>query len=351
MTHPADGRSFAGYLPSPPDRRDYPARVFLPRAAEALPAEYSLPFEPPVYDQVGNMCCAYGLSSLKEDQEQVETGTYAAFSPGYIYGNRLPGQYMGEGMYPREALAALTQNGVPPAEILPVAGTFLECRAAYLAHQAEADQAARPQRVQSYVLCQTPADVQGALYHLGSPVLLGANVTKWFCYLVDASGMVKDEPADHFTETSPYMVGGHAMIIMGWRQIDGRLYWVVQNSWGFGWGAGGRCYMPADWPGILEQWAVTDRHPNGRKLRLTMGSRTMQLVWPEPDGTERVEELQMDVEPVIVAGRTLVPPRFVADGLTRLLATGSSPGPILPLPVTDPVGRVLYVDLVIPDPE
>jgi soluble lytic murein transglycosylase len=32
---------------------------------------------------------------------------------------------------------------------------------------------------------------------------------------------------------------GHSLCIIGWRTINNRLYWIVQNSWGYEWGVNG----------------------------------------------------------------------------------------------------------------
>jgi hypothetical protein len=37
--------------------------------------------------------------------------------------------------------------------------------------------------------------------------------------------------------------GGHAVALVGWKEILGKLYWVFQNSWGQRWGDGGFFYV------------------------------------------------------------------------------------------------------------
>lgn len=352
MTHPADYR-VPGCLPSPPDRRDFPARAFLPRTADPVPNDYDLPFTVDALDQgLTGMCNAFAEAVLKTVQEWDERGVRTPYSPGYIYGNRLPGQYQGEGMYPREGLATLVKCGIAPLDVLPVTGTYEECRDAYLAKQAEADRAALPQRVLSYVLCTTAAEAQGAIYHLRSPVLIGSNITKMFSWVTGADGIVRDEPADHFDENSPSYWGCHAMIIIGWRQLNGRLYWVVQNSWGPGWADHGRCLLPADWPGLLEMWAITDRHPAGRRVRFDIGSNVATLTWPQPGGPDLTDTMALDVPAQIVGNRLVLPVRAESWALSRLLTPGEPwPGDLIPLPITDATGRVQAVEIVIPSPE
>jgi C1A family cysteine protease len=53
---------------------------------------------------------------------------------------------------------------------------------------------------------------------------------------------------DGIVDTHKYLeseyVGGHAMAIIGWKYIDGKLHWEVQNSWGSNWGDDGYCFIP-----------------------------------------------------------------------------------------------------------
>lgn len=43
------------------------------------------------------------------------------------------------------------------------------------------------------------------------------------------------------------MVGGHAMMCVGWKVIDDREYFIVRNSWGTTWGDKGYCYIPVEY--------------------------------------------------------------------------------------------------------
>lgn len=42
------------------------------------------------------------------------------------------------------------------------------------------------------------------------------------------------------------IIGGHAVVFIGWKQIDGRTYFVVKNSWGTDFGDKGYLYFPLD---------------------------------------------------------------------------------------------------------
>lgn len=57
----------------------------------------------------------------------------------------------------------------------------------------------------------------------------------------DGDKMITPPPA---TEE---IVGNHAMLIIGWNTIGGRLYFRVLNSWGTRWRDNGLCWMSADY--------------------------------------------------------------------------------------------------------
>lgn len=330
-----------GRLPTPPDRRDYPAKSFLPPLTATLPAEYTIPFLPPVLDQSDtSMCADFSIRSLKEAQEQVERGRYEAMASGYVYGNRRETDYQGEGMFTREALRTLLDYGIPPASVFIAMGSYASCRDLYRAHRAAADESARHQRISAYAACSGEQEVMQALYSLKAPVYIGITATASFAWFTRADGMVADEPIGNFQRGSAHWLGGHAMIVVGWRRIDGRLYWIVQNSWGTAWGDGGRCYMPAHWLGIDELWIVTDRRPRGKGVRFKIGQPAVEHL--SEDGSQVTRAVKIDTAPFLQSGRTQVPLRAFTDAIAEL--TGVR---VAILPAVDPDGNPVHVDLVL----
>lgn len=58
---------------------------------------------------------------------------------------------------------------------------------------------------------------------------------------------------DRFWVPGGKELGGHAVVLTGW---DKRGF-VLQNSWGTEWGAGGKMTMPdSDWKYVLESWTI-----------------------------------------------------------------------------------------------
>lgn len=304
-----------GCLPSPADHRDYPARAFLAAAPAQLPESFVLPLDTPAYDQGSTgMCVDFSIRTLKEVQESSERGYRQALANGYIYGNRGPGDWQGEGMYPREALTTLVRFGIPPASVFTHVGTYEDCRAAYQAARELADGAAVPQRIRSYVRCWTTEEAQRALVELRSPLLLAAAVTRKFAFWTSLAGVVADQPQECFEPGHPEYLGGHAMIVYGYRVLDGRLHWRVRNSWGEEWGENGDCWMPVDWLGIWELWAATDANSRGRTIELTIGIpeiRTLTLT----DDQEHLFTLALDAAPLLRDGRAFLPFRALGETL------------------------------------
>ncbi len=42
------------------------------------------------------------------------------------------------------------------------------------------------------------------------------------------------------------ILGGHAVMCVGYTYIDSKLYYIIRNSWGSDWGDHGYCFMPAE---------------------------------------------------------------------------------------------------------
>ena len=246
-----------GVIPSKQDPRDYRVAAFVP-VGDTFPTEYIVPYVPKIYDQGQyGMCVAFSCAAIKESQEYAERNIQKRYSPGFIYGNRKAGDYTGEGMEPREALKNLVTDGVPEYARFSTVGTYYEC---YSNIQIVKDQIydyARPQVISSYVRIYTEQEAMTALTKLG-PVLLTIAVYNSF-YNPPSTGII---PSVGLNES---ITGYHALTIVGWKMINGKKYWIVNNSWGTGWGKSGQCYIPVGYKGINEMWSITDVHPTAER--------------------------------------------------------------------------------------
>lgn len=240
-----------GVRPSKDDPRDY-----LVRNVMATPTAFPESFECspliPIHDQdIFGMCVAFFATATKEWEEWKERGTFQHLSAAFIYGNRKPGNYEGEGMEPRDALENLRTDGVCPLDMYPIYGTYQTCKQGIT--QAMRD-AALPNVIKSYARATTADELKTALMTSG-PCGIAFPVYESF-EKVGSDGVVP--------LPSGGVVGYHMVMVVGWR-ADGR--WIIQNSWGVNWGDYGRCYMPRDYLTMdpnapedkrMEVWTVVD---------------------------------------------------------------------------------------------
>ena len=243
-----------GMLPSPPDFRDYRLYEFADIETD-LPDNYLVPpyekeTDIPVYDQgYTSMCVAFTGASIKEQHEYREKGTAIKMSAGWIYGNREEGMYMGEGMYPREAWTMLCKSGTPEYNDFPLIGSFGQCYTEVLRLRNTFAEKAMDNRTLSYVALdrKTVDEVKTAIFKTGF-----VNVS--IAVYPDFDG-VRDYLKP---ETSGSLRGYHSTVGVGWKRKNGVDYLIILNSWGKDWGKNGLCYMPFNYKGIQEIWAITD---------------------------------------------------------------------------------------------
>mgnify|MGYP003593416554 CR=1 FL=1 len=56
------------------------------------------------------------------------------------------------------------------------------------------------------------------------------------------------------------IIGYHALVVVGYRVVDGRVQFRIRNSWGEAWGDGGRCWLDQDYMTddmTSDLWVVT----------------------------------------------------------------------------------------------
>lgn len=95
-------------------------------------------------------------------------------------------------------------------------------------------------KINSYHSLTTVEDIQTYLAVHQMPVLMGMEVFPSFeSDTVAQTGIV---PMPKKSEAS---LGGHAVLIVGYKKIGRTLYFIVRNSWGEGWGDKGYFYLPA----------------------------------------------------------------------------------------------------------
>jgi C1A family cysteine protease len=74
---------------------------------------------------------------------------------------------------------------------------------------------------------------------LGRPVVIGFSVYESF-----ESQEVADTGVMPMPGKGEQLLGGHAVLVVGYKEIKGEPFWQVRNSWGAAWGQAGYFDMP-----------------------------------------------------------------------------------------------------------
>lgn len=245
---------FNGALASPYDERDYTISMLVPdiASAPALPNEFVLQRPHDIKNQGDiSSCVAHALSTAKEIQEYYQNSA-KMMSVGYIYGNRRGLSYTGEGMYPSEALYNLKKYGVCENSLFPYNKTYNELNKLRIQKQNILDNNAVLYKISAYAKLDSNSVIQikQALINIG-PVL-----ACWMLYET-FEGTTKNGIVKIPDKTKEMYLGSHAMLIIGYKKINSKDYWIVVNSWGEQWADKGICYIPVSYV-PHEAWSITD---------------------------------------------------------------------------------------------
>jgi C1A family cysteine protease len=228
-----------GWRPDSPDMRDYLLAV---EPAKALPRTISLRAQmPPVYDQgqLGS-CTANSIGAILEFNE-LKQGEDGAATPSrlFIYYNEraMEGTVTQDsGAEIRDGIKSVAQLGAPPETDWPYVITkFARKPPARAYKDALKHEAIRYARVP-----QTEMGIQNVLA-AGYPISFGFTVYESFESDVDSKGVV---PMPQPGET---VMGGHAVVAVGYKHIKGQLYFECRNSWGPDWADHGYFWLPASY--------------------------------------------------------------------------------------------------------
>lgn len=226
-----------GALKSPFDARDY---KLVASVTEEFPETFELPKVTVKNQKDVASCVAHAASSIVEYHHKRQHGEKKVFSTEFIYGFRGIGYYVGEGMYPRNALNTLRKYGDVPAADLKGNNACPKAMENVNARLEELKDKAYPHRISSYFRIYDANSLKKALMNHGY-VLVSMH---WHdgAKLVDGVYTPTDKTS-----------GAHAVVIYGWNEKG----WLVHNSWGTEFGDKGRFIIPFDFK-FIEMWGVTD---------------------------------------------------------------------------------------------
>lgn len=254
------GRDFSVYknnmlLKSPYDPRDYKLSEHIPLAAAGdLPDEYETENATFVYDQgKTSMCCACAYSMLRYLQESDVSnggsGLDQPLSPAFTYADRLPGEDF-EGMFIRSCCKKGQDDGSVLYVDFPGFMSYPAAKQKFNLNKQALLEKAAPFKISNYYQCDKRRAMQAAIMS-GKGVLGGIPI---YQCLYDLKGdIVKYDPKKNTKD-----FGGHAVLFVGWKIINGVFHWRIQNSWGSDWGELGRAWIPESYPWVENPWAIID---------------------------------------------------------------------------------------------
>jgi C1A family cysteine protease len=95
-------------------------------------------------------------------------------------------------------------------------------------------------KISTYHRVTSVSALQSALVS-GLPVAIGFIVYESF-----ESKQVAEAGIVPFPKSYERQLGGHAVLVVGYKQINNKLHFIIRNSWGTEWGDKGYCYMPVE---------------------------------------------------------------------------------------------------------
>jgi len=228
-----------GWKPDLPDQRDY---KFAAKAIQVLPPLVDLrPKCPSVYDQGTLGSCTANAIAAAMEFDRIKQGL-KDFIPSrlFIYYNERVMEHTinsDSGAMIRDGMKSVNKLGVCPESEWPyVVARFTNRPPARCYREALLDRALSYQRVG-----QTLGQLRGCLAS-GFVIILGFTVYESF-----ESQEVANTGVVPMPETSEAVLGGHAIVCVGYRDSDRKF--ICRNSWGTGWGIDGTgyFYMPYEY--------------------------------------------------------------------------------------------------------
>lgn len=221
-----------GAIPSPADPRDWQLPLDM---ALVLPPKYQTKMPPTLNQGSTPQCVAYSSTSVRQFQQQPESGIYQPFDPNWLYaraqaidGIPLPH----DGTTVRAALTVLKNQGIPLKGKPATAPRYKI--AAY------------------YAIPMDIASLKAAIFQYGPINVASEWAESWMRPVTVGGAFVLPK----FDRSG----GGHATVLYGWdNTVQGGAFYL-RNSWGVTWAANGSVYAPyTDFvPRMHDAWKSVD---------------------------------------------------------------------------------------------
>jgi C1A family cysteine protease len=225
-----------GYLPDQMDRRDLLYSAPLAHL-QALPARVDLRttgYLPDPYDQGELGSCtanASGMAFQFVNRKQGRDDILPSRLFTYYNSRDMEGTVKSDaGAFVRDAIKSLAQYGDCAEDLWPYEIAKFTVKPKAKCYK----KASKHQALQYARVARSLSQMKGCLAG-GLPFVIGFSVYESF----DSIGSDGLMP---FPKDGEALVGGHAVLVVGYDDAMGRL--IIRNSWGNGWGDGGDFYMP-----------------------------------------------------------------------------------------------------------
>lgn len=224
----------------PEDSRDFITKRPLKVTNLELPSKFELPLQIPVYDQgnIGSCTSNSGCACFRFESAQV-LGNFG-FDPSRLFLYYTTREIEGTtdedaGAYIRDVFKALNKTGVSLEQTWP----YIENKFSTKPTKSAYDEGLKNIAIEYAAVPKTSSLIKQTLL-AGGAISFGFDVYQSFMGSWERTGGKMPNP----NTSKEYLLGGHAVTIIGWDDTKfGSTYYLIQNSWGTGWGNQGKFWM------------------------------------------------------------------------------------------------------------
>lgn len=167
----------------------------------------------------------------------------------FVYWNSRTNKTQATGTSIRSALDSIRVHGVPPEYAWPYDPEKVNVKPSD-----ESYQLASSKKKTTYYRVRTCEEIIAAI-NAGWPVV--------FSILLDEVFVTSRPAADYVFIGNKLSEYSHAMLIVGYRQVNKCYQFRIRNSWGSAWGDNGYCWFDGDYisRSMSDGWAITNYDP------------------------------------------------------------------------------------------